>query len=244
MIRPFHRSVFSAVLALAAISGASACPLDSYMGSVCTFAFARSVGGPPGCPSSGGWVPADGALLPIKGNEQLFELLQTTYGGDGVATFALPDLRGRVVANAGKGPGLADVRIGDRFGTEEFQLDVENLPSHDHPATSEATIRATLRGQSAGGNKAVLTSNVPAKLAAIPSGSPPLDPEIAIYGVPGPRQSGEDDFVDMHASSIASSATVTTTTGVTGGGQPLTNLQATLVMSQCIRISGPVPPRP
>lgn len=236
MSRPVHRFAYAAVLALAAIPAASACPLDSYMGSVCTFAFAR-------CPA-GGWAPADGALLPIKGNEKLFELLQTTYGGDGVGTFALPDLRGRVATNAGKGPGLADVKIGDKFGTEDVQLDAENLPPHDHSAKSEATIRATLRGQSAGGNKAPLASNVPARLSALPSGSPPLDPEIAMYGIPKPRENGMEDYVDMHGSSIASHATVTTTTGVTGGGQPLSNLQATLVMFQCIRINGPLPPRP
>jgi microcystin-dependent protein len=236
MSRPIRRIASTVVLALAAIPGAWACPPDSYMGSVCTFAFAR-------CPA-GGWAPADGALLPIKGNEKLFELLQTTYGGDGVGTFALPDLRGRVVANAGKGPGLADVKLGDRFGTEEVPFDVGNLPPHEHPATSEAAIRATLRGQTGAGNKVVPTSNAPAKLSSLPSGAPPLDPEIAIYGIPGPRQNGQEDYTDMHSSSIASSATVTTTTGLTGGGQPLGNLQATLVMFQCIRINGPVPPRP
>jgi microcystin-dependent protein len=236
MSRPVPRIVLAAVLALAAIPGARACPPDSYMGTVCTFAFAR-------CPA-GGWAPADGTMLAISGNEKLFELLQTTYGGDGVNTFALPDLRGRVVASAGKGPGLADVRIGDRFGTEEVQFGIENMPPHDHPATSEAAIRTTLRGQSGGGNKTALVSNVPARLSSLPSGSPPLDPEIAIYGIPNPRQNGQEDYTDMHSSSIASSATVTTTTGPTGGGQPLTNLQATLVMFQCIRIDGPVPPRP
>lgn len=256
MSRPGHRIAFTAFLALAAVPGASACPSDSYMGSVCTFTFAYSVGGPPGCPS-GGWVQADGALLPIAGNEKLFELLQTTYGGDGTTTFALPDLRGRVVANAGKGPGLADVRIGETFGTEELTLAVENLPAHDHPAKSEANLQGTLRAQSAGGTKPGPASNVAAKLSTTSSGGEALAaPNAEVYGfaggiVNGCPERGPNWFctrypndVEMHASAIAASATVTTTTGVTGGGQPFPNMQATLVMSQCIRIGGAMPPRP
>jgi microcystin-dependent protein len=248
MSRHVHRIVFSAVVGLAAIPGASACQLDAYMGNVCTFAFAGSVGGPPGCPSSGGWVPADGALLPIKGNEKLFELLQTTYGGDGTTTFGLPDLRGRVVTNAGKGPGLADVKMGETFGTEELKFAIENLPPHDHTAVSVATIDATLRAQNAGGSKPGPASNVPAKLSTTTSSGPAAlaAPQIgvngymAITGLPP----GWGSVVEMHASAIASDAKVTTTTGATGGGQPLGNMQAALVMSQCIRINGPVPPRP
>ena len=235
MRRPVDRIVFTAVVALAAAPGASACAVDSYMGSVCTFAFSYGGGGPAGCPS-GGWAPADGAFLPISGNEKLFELLRTTYGGDGVGTFALPDLRGRVANNAGAGPGLAEVRIGETYGTEELVLAVANLPAHDHVAKSEPNIQATLRAQNAGGNKSVPSSNVPATFSTT---SPEVAPPAGIYGY---TYLGAD--VDMHASAIATDAKVTTTTDVTGGGRPFSNMQATLVMYQCIRINGPVPPRP
>lgn len=257
MSRPVHRVVFTAVLALATVPGASACPIDSYMGSVCTFAFAGSVGGPPGCPSSAGWVPADGAVLPIKGNEGLFELLQATYGGDGTTTFALPDLRGRVATSAGQAPGLADVRIGEAFGTEELSLAVDNLPPHEHPAKSEANVDATLRAQSAGGNKSAPAGNVSAALATTGSRAAALAAaQAGVYGfadgiVNGCPERGPawfcsrfPDDVDMHASAIVATAKVTTTTGSTGGGQPFRNVQPSLVMSQCIRISGAMPPRP
>ena len=256
MSRPVLRIAFAASLAWVTVPGASACPIDAYLGSVCTFAFARSVGGAPGCPASGGWVPADGALLPINGNEGLFELLQTTYGGDGTTTFALPDLRGRVAASAGKGPGMADVGIGETFGTEALSLAVENLPPHEHPATSEASVGGTLRAQSAGGNQSGPTSNVAAALSTTTSRMAAAAPQAGIYGYAerilnacperGPMWFCErfPDDVSMHPSSIAATATVTTTTGNTGGGQPFVNMQPSLVMSQCIRVRGAMPPRP
>jgi microcystin-dependent protein len=74
-----------------------------------------------------GWMPADGRLLPINQNAALFSLLGTTYGGDGVRTFALPDLRGRTIVGTG---GVIDV--GERFGTESFTLVAAQLPSHVH----------------------------------------------------------------------------------------------------------------
>lgn len=66
------------------------------------------------CPR--GWAPADGQMLPVNGNEALFSLLGTHFGGDGRTTFALPDLRGRVIRGEGHGPGLAPVSIGQRGG--------------------------------------------------------------------------------------------------------------------------------
>ena len=53
-----------------------------------------------------GWMPCDGRLLPIAQYQALFALIGTTYGGNGVTTFALPDLRGRIVVGPGNGPGL------------------------------------------------------------------------------------------------------------------------------------------
>ncbi len=63
-----------------------------------------------------GWADCNGQLLPISQNAALFSLLGTTYGGDGRTTFAVPDLRGRVVVGAGQAPGQKDVRQGARFG--------------------------------------------------------------------------------------------------------------------------------
>lgn len=80
-----------------------------------------------------GWAKCDGQLLPIAENSALFSLLGTRYGGDGVNTFALPDLRGRVPIGYGQGPGLSIHTLGQAGGTESVTLTQANLPAHTHP---------------------------------------------------------------------------------------------------------------
>lgn len=65
-----------------------------------------------------GWALCEGQLLPISSNSALFSILGTTYGGDGRTTFALPDLRGRVVMHPGQGPGLSNYKLGQKGGSE------------------------------------------------------------------------------------------------------------------------------
>jgi microcystin-dependent protein len=79
-----------------------------------------------------GWALCNGQLLPISQNTALFSLLGTTYGGDGVSTFALPDLRGRVPISAGQGPGLQPYQLGQNGGAETATLGVNQLPAHNH----------------------------------------------------------------------------------------------------------------
>src|ERR1019366_6072763 len=67
-----------------------------------------------------GWPQCDGTLLPISQNTALFSLLGTTFGGDGISTFALPDLRGRAPIHMGQGPGLSLYIIGQNGGGEEM----------------------------------------------------------------------------------------------------------------------------
>ncbi len=74
-----------------------------------------------------GWMFCEGQLLPISENETLFQLIGTTYGGDGQSTFALPDLRGRLPIHQGNGIGLAETG-----GAEEITLTVLQLPPHSH----------------------------------------------------------------------------------------------------------------
>lgn len=75
----------------------------------------------------------DGTLLTIANNERLFSLLENKYGGDGVNTFALPDMRGRVPVGVGRGKGLSkNWQLGEKFGEEEVTLTDGNLPSHRH----------------------------------------------------------------------------------------------------------------
>ena len=76
-----------------------------------------------------GWMFCEGQLLPISENETLFNLIGTTYGGDGESTFALPDLRGRIPVHQGNGMVLAETG-----GAEEITLTVNQIPSHNHQA--------------------------------------------------------------------------------------------------------------
>jgi microcystin-dependent protein len=69
-----------------------------------------------------GWALCDGQLLPLNQNQMLFSLLGTTYGGDGVSTFALPDFRSRGPIHQGQGPGLSDRTIGEKGGMEQETL--------------------------------------------------------------------------------------------------------------------------
>lgn len=79
-----------------------------------------------------GWAFCDGSLLPISENETLFNLIGTTYGGDGQSTFALPDFRGRVPIGMGQGAGLSNRIIGETGGQETITLSTANMPSHTH----------------------------------------------------------------------------------------------------------------
>ncbi len=83
-----------------------------------------------------GWAKCDGQLLAISGNEALFSILGTTYGGDGRTTFGLPDLRGRVPMNWGQGAGLSNYVWGQQGGNESNTLSVAQMPGHTHPVNA------------------------------------------------------------------------------------------------------------
>lgn len=87
-----------------------------------------------------GWALCDGSLLPISQNDALFNLLGTTYGGDGQTTFGVPDLRGRTPIHQGQGPGLSPRNMGDKVGSENVTLTQAQLPSHYHPVHAHAEV--------------------------------------------------------------------------------------------------------
>lgn len=95
-----------------------------------------------------GWMFCAGQLLPISENETLFQLIGTTYGGDGESTFALPDLQGRIPVHMGNG-----TILGETFGTEEVTLTVSQIPSHNH----------ALLGSDTNGSSTTPSGNVMAK---------------------------------------------------------------------------------
>ena len=82
-----------------------------------------------------GWMFCEGQLLPISENETMFQLLGTTYGGDGESTFALPDLRGRIPIHQGNGFILAETG-----GVETVTLNIQQIPVHSHPMLATTSI--------------------------------------------------------------------------------------------------------
>src|SRR3954451_24573729 len=79
-----------------------------------------------------GWMFCEGQLLPISENETLFQLIGTTYGGDGQENFGLPDLRGRIPLHQGTGFILAE-----EGGTETVTLTTQQIASHTHPMSAD-----------------------------------------------------------------------------------------------------------
>jgi len=100
-----------------------------------------------------GWALCNGQLLSISQNTALFAILGTTYGGDGVSTFALPDLRGRVPIHVGQGVGLSNAYIlGQETGVESVTLTASQMPVHTH----------LVQCNTGGGNQASPSANLPA----------------------------------------------------------------------------------
>lgn len=89
-----------------------------------------------------GWAFCEGQLLAKAGNQELFDLIGTTYGGDGVTTFALPDLRGRIPIHQGQGPGLSSRSLGEIGGQEAVALLESEIPAHTH-GLQVSTLAAT-----------------------------------------------------------------------------------------------------
>lgn len=92
-----------------------------------------------------GWALCDGSLLPISGNDVLFALIGTTYGGDGQSTFALPDLRGRAPVHQGALPGGGTYVIGEAGGAETVTLTPAQLPPHGY-AGADVEMTTNLAG--------------------------------------------------------------------------------------------------
>jgi microcystin-dependent protein len=80
-----------------------------------------------------GWAFCDGSILSIAENEVLFQLIGTTYGGDGQSTFALPDLRGRLPVHQGTSP-FGTYTLAQMGGVESVTLNTNQIPSHNHSA--------------------------------------------------------------------------------------------------------------
>lgn len=87
-----------------------------------------------------GWALCDGQLISIAENETLFQLIGTTYGGDGQVTFSLPDLQGRIPLHQGNGPGLSTRTLAESFGSESVTLNANQIPPHNHSIQASPTV--------------------------------------------------------------------------------------------------------
>ncbi|HUB43528.1 MAG TPA: tail fiber protein [Acetobacteraceae bacterium] len=105
-----------------------------------------------------GWAQCAGQLLPIQQNAALFSLLGTTYGGDGIRTFALPDLRSRFAVGMGQGAGLSNYVQGEQTGTENVTIMMPTMPAGPH-THSIMTNPGTTGGTNVPGGTVVLSSS-------------------------------------------------------------------------------------
>jgi microcystin-dependent protein len=161
-----------------------------------------------------GWAYCNGQILPIAQNQALFSLLGTTYGGNGINTFALPNLMGRTPVGTGQGAGLSNYTLGEMTGTETTTLTINNLPPHVHNGSVTVTPRG---GNSADDTNA--TSNWPGQ--AMNAYAPTPTPATFMQG---PN-------------------VISTTIGAAGGGQPFEILTPYLTLNYVICISGLFPSR-
>jgi len=159
-----------------------------------------------------GWMLCQGQIVPISENETLFNLIGTTYGGDGQSTFALPDLQGRVAVHMGQGSGLSNYVIGEKAGTEEVTLTTQQIPQHNH---------------------LVLTNN------AEGSASTPTSATIMSSQNIGNGSDTPNAFAPYAAATAVTLPASTLQS--TGGSQPHDNIQPVLTISYVISLFGVYP---
>jgi microcystin-dependent protein len=116
-----------------------------------------------------GWMFCEGQLLPISENETLFQLIGTTYGGDGEETFALPNLQSRVPIHIGTASSGQTYQIGEAAGVESVTLTAQQIPAHGH-----AWIASTAGGTSNSPQNNVVAAPTVTKLYRATTPSDPL----------------------------------------------------------------------
>lgn len=112
-----------------------ACATEAYLSSLCLMSVNWTS-------MDGGFMPANGQILQVNQNMALYSLIGNIYGGSASATFALPDLRGRVVVGAGQGTGLPNYQVGQKGGA--LTLTMDQIPSHAHALGALASATASI----------------------------------------------------------------------------------------------------
>lgn len=177
-----------------------------------------------------GTLPCDGRLLSIAQNSALFSLLGTTYGGDGIQTFALPDLRGCTPIGVGQKPGYSMIQLGETAGVENVTLTTANLPVHNHALGGNSQVSITPHGTAQAGTVTDPTNAVWAN-----SGDP-LAP-IANFHPATPGQ-------DAAMAPITGTVQLSGTTGLAGGSIPVGIRNPYLGLQYVITTEGIYPSHP
>lgn len=160
-----------------------------------------------------GWLPCNGAILEMKDYPRLFSVLGHRYGGQGILTFGLPDLRGRVPIGDGQGYGLSFRRTGDFLGLEQVALSEKEMPSHTHGA-GEKALHVKLKCAAGDGNSDTPVGNSIAKISRTD------------------QFSVEMPFMELKQEAGELKGKIEP--GVTGSGKAHTNMQPGLVLNYFI----------
>ncbi|WWL44016.1 tail fiber protein [Pseudomonas parakoreensis] len=194
--------------------------MEVFMGTIQPFAFNFA-------PS--GWALCNGQILGISQYQALFALLGTFYGGNGTTNFQLPNLQGRVPVAQGAGQGLTPRVIGEVYGTENVTATIANMPNHTHAMTG-------------------LTANTALQLA-VPASNPATVPTAtnSYIGASGGGPGSANIYSDAQgATPVPIKGLTTTVTGdisSTGGSQPLSIVNPSLVVNFSIALNGIFPSR-
>lgn len=164
--------------------------------------------------AANGWALCNGQLMSVSQNSALFALLGTTYGGDGVSTFALPNLQGRVPIHQGTGPGLSPYTMGQAAGNENVTLLVNQMPQHNHM---------------------VAVNNQAGSVA---------DPTNALLAQGNSGSGRDSVAVSNYTSAAATGTLAPTSISAAGGNQPHANIQPFLCVNFIIALQGIFPSRP
>lgn len=163
-----------------------------------------------------GWAMCNGQLMSIAQNSALFSLIGTTYGGDGIQTFALPNLQSRVGVGEGDGPGLTPRVIGEASGQESVTLLMTQIPSHMHGLLASQTT-AVAGGEVPGAN--------------------------VILGTPSASNGNLYSVNDGTQPPPVANTLVAASCSAAGGNQPHPNLMPTLCVTFLIALQGIFPSR-
>ncbi|MET7247150.1 tail fiber protein [Methylobacterium sp. EM32] len=265
-MRAMLRSTFRTAMLATGLAGISApalaCNSETYVGTICTYAFSW-------CPRN--YIPADGRLLSVQQNQALFSLLGFTFGGDNSSTFGVPDLRGRVAVGSGTGAGLLPVGYGQKLGQQSLVLTPAQTPllPHTHAATFAGTgggsTTVNVPASTGGAGVSVNTTAVNSGSASVPVVSSGMTVYPANAGVFSAGNNTLKGLYTATAPATGTAATMPVTgnaafsftapTGITGGTvsiaqagaaatAPVSTQPPSLGMTVCIAAQGLYPDRP